>query len=265
MSGVYQHVYLAPHYDDATLSCGGMIHQHAQAGQPVLVVTVCAAPPDSIEQLSPLAQSQHRQWGDPQDAMATRQAEDQAAMQILGADYLRLRFTDCIYRGEPRSDIWYYLGEADLFGEVHPADRAVAADIAAAVLELVPPGDDATIYAPLTAGHHVDHQLTNKAAWQLGQRGYRLAFYEDYPYVDPYFSPKYHHTDPVALAARQVRPLRAQLHPLSSEDLAAKIESIGAYNSQIPVLFGTTEKMAACVRRYARHVGGGQWAERVWV
>jgi LmbE family N-acetylglucosaminyl deacetylase len=243
-----------------------MIHQQRQAGQPVLVVTVCAAPPDSGAPLSPLAQQQHRQWGDPQDAMATRQAEDQVAMRILGADYLRLKFTDCIYRGEPRSDIWYYLEEADLFGEVHPADWTVAADIVEAVLELAPAGDETTLYAPLTAGHHVDHQVTNRAAWQLGQRGYRLAFYEDYPYVDPHFAAKYHHTDPIALAAAgQARPLQPQLYPLSPEDLATKIESIGAYASQIPVLFGNMADMAACVRRYARHVGGRQLAERVWV
>ena len=186
-------------------------------------------------------------------------------MQILGADYLRLRFTDCIYRGEPRSVIWYYLDEADLYGEVHPADRALVDDIVEAVLELVPAGDDTTIYAPLTAGHHVDHQLTNIAAWRLRQQGFRLAFYEDYPYVDPHFSAKYHHTNPTALAARQLRPLRAQLYPLSSEDVAAKIESIGAYASQIPVLFGSEGEMAACVRSYAFHVGDGQLAERVWV
>jgi LmbE family N-acetylglucosaminyl deacetylase len=264
MNCVYQHVYLAPHYDDATLSCGGLIHQQVQADQPVLVVTVCAAPPDSSEPLSPLAQSQHRQWGDPLDIVATRQAEDQAAMRILGADYLRLRFTDCIYRGEPRSGHWYYLGEADLFGEVYPADRAVANDIVEAILELVPAGDGTTLYAPLTAGHHVDHQLTNLAAWQLGQRGCRLAFYEDYPYVDPHFAAKYHHTDPVALAARQQLPLRAQVHRLSPEDLAAKIESLRAYSSQIPVLFGSLADMAACVRNYACYVGGGQLAERVW-
>jgi hypothetical protein len=92
-----------------------------------------------------------------------------------------------------------------------------------------------------------------------------LAFYEDYPYVDPHFAAKYHHTDPVVLAAGQQLPLQAQLHFLSPEDLAAKIESIEAYSSQIPVLFGSMADMAACVRGYARLVGGGQLAERVWV
>ena len=150
-------------------------------------------------------------------------------MRILGADYLRLRFTDCIYRGEPRSDIWYYLDEADLFGEVHPADWVVADDIVEAVLELAPAGAGTTLYAPLTVGHHVDHQVTNRAAWQLGQRGYRLAFYEDYPYVDPHFAAKYRHTDPVALAAGQTRPLQAQLHRLSPANVAAKIEICRSY------------------------------------
>ncbi|NUN97629.1 MAG: PIG-L family deacetylase [Candidatus Omnitrophica bacterium] len=90
----YPHIYLSPHYDDASLSCGGAIHLQAQAGQAVLVVTICAAPPPSGEPLSPFAQSLHRTWGNPADVIATREAEDRASLAILGADYLRLNFND---------------------------------------------------------------------------------------------------------------------------------------------------------------------------
>jgi LmbE family N-acetylglucosaminyl deacetylase len=265
MTGFYQHIYLAPHYDDAALSCGGMIHQQTQAGQLVLVVTIFAAPPESNEPLSPFAESQHQQWGNPQDAISVRQAEDQAAMQILGADYLRLKFTDCIYRGEPRSGEWYYLSDADLFGQVHPAERPLIPQIAEAILELVPAGDDTTVFAPLTVGHHVDHQLVNAAAWQLRQQGYQLAFYEDYPYADPYFAAKYSHTEPAALVTQQPTTLEPQSRPIAEENLSAKIDSISAYSSQIPVLFGDNEQMAARVRDFVQHVGHGQPAERIWL
>ena len=79
MTDFYQHVYLSPHYDDAALSCGGSIHQQVQAGELVLVITICAAPPETNEPFSPYAQAMHRVWGDPLDVVATRQAEDQAA------------------------------------------------------------------------------------------------------------------------------------------------------------------------------------------
>ncbi len=261
----FRHVYLSPHYDDAALSCGGLIHQQTQAGQLALVVTVCAAPPDSNEVLSPFAQSQHRQWGNPGDVIAARQAEDQAAMQLLGADYLRLRFRDCIYRSDPRQEEWFYLSEADLFGQVHPAEQFLVAEIAAAILELVPAENETLLYAPLALGHHVDHQLVRAAAWQLRDYGYRLVFYEDYPYADPHYAAKYRQTDPVTLAAQQPGLLQAQLCWLAEADLVAKIAAIAAYASQLAVLFGREADMAGRVYNFARHVGQGKPAERNWV
>ena len=88
-------------------------------------------------------------------------------MEILGADYLRLRFTDCIYRGQPRAQEWYYTSDDDLFGQLHPTDRPLIPEIVEAVLEFVPGDHETTVYAPLTVGHHVDHQLTHAAARQL--------------------------------------------------------------------------------------------------
>ena len=41
----YRHVYLSPHFDDAALSLGGTLARQVAAGERVLVVTVCSAPP----------------------------------------------------------------------------------------------------------------------------------------------------------------------------------------------------------------------------
>jgi hypothetical protein len=79
--------------------------------------------------LSPFAQAQHAGWGDLEDVIATRQAEDQAAMAILGADSLRLNFTDCIYRGQPEQGEWFYNNDDELFGQVHPDDMLLAGKI----------------------------------------------------------------------------------------------------------------------------------------
>jgi LmbE family N-acetylglucosaminyl deacetylase len=265
MSDTFQHVYLAPHYDDAVLSCGGLIHQQRRAGQLALVVTVFAAPPDSNALLSSFAQSQHRQWGSPANAVAARQAEDQAALQILGADYLRLKFMDCIYRGSPQQEEWYYLSEADLFGQVHPAEQFLVAEIVAAILELIPAEPGTFLYTPLALGNHVDHQLVMAAALQLRDYGYGLVFYEDYPYADPHYAPKYRHTDPVARVAQQSLSLQAQLCRLTEADVAAKIAAIAAYASQLPTLFGSEADMAERVHNFAWHVGQDEPAERTWV
>src|SRR5262245_20194923 len=179
-----QHVYLSPHYDDVALSCGGTIHRQAHNGEAVLVLTVCAAPPPTGA-LSPFTQSMHQKWGNLTDAVATRRQEDRNALAILGAEDHYLPFHDCIYRGASPAGPWYYNADTDLFGQLHPADLALADDIAQSVAELISQPEESLIYAPLAVGHHVDHQLTHTAVWQLHAQGYTVLFYEDYPYVDP--------------------------------------------------------------------------------
>lgn len=266
MANSYQHVYLSPHYDDVSLSCGGTVHRQTQAGETVLVVTVCAAPPAPGEPLSPLTQSLHARWGDPADVVATRRAEDQVSVAILGADFQRLDFKDCIYRGRPQAGEWYYNSDADIFGTIYPAEKSLSDEITQAVIELVPK-EKPLIYAPLSVGHHVDHQLTHVAAWQLHQVGYTVSFYEDYPYADPEYRPhdgNNLHPLQTTLAALQTAKLQPQLRFLSEANLVAKIDSIRAYASQLEMLFGTDAKMAARVRNYALQVGAGQLAERIW-
>jgi LmbE family N-acetylglucosaminyl deacetylase len=267
MKESYQHVYLSPHYDDASLSCGGSIHQQIRAGQAVLVVTICAAPPQAGDPLSPFARELHSFWGSPEDVVATRRAEDRAAMEALGVSYVQLDFNDCIYRGRPADGIWYYNDDAELFGQIHPADLMLAEQIAAAIDQVVLFAGNSTLYAPLTVGNHVDHQLVHAAAVQLQNETRSLAFYEDYPYVDPGFSHGSKRTRALAetLAHLPYDNLSSQLQMLSEADLLAKISSIAAYGSQIPFLLGGQEEMADKVRTYAELVGNGDLAERLWI
>lgn len=263
MSDSYPHVYLSPHYDDAVLSCGGMIHQYTQAGKAVLVVTIFAAPPPSNEPFSAFAQELHATWGNSADIIAVRQAEDQAALTLLGADYLRLNLTDCIYRGRPEHGEWYYTDNDSLFGPVHLHDRSLADQIVAAVTELVPPGRQTILYAPLAIGHHVDHQITRAAAWQLWQQGWTVAFYEDYPYADP--SSRFTYRLFNALADMSMANLQPHLRNLAEENLHQKIAGARAYTSQLPTLFDSEAEMEDRLRHYALHVGAGQLCERVWI
>lgn len=268
---MYSHVYLSPHFDDVSLSCGGSVHRQARQDEPVLVITVFAAAPQPAEPLSPFAQALHQAWGRPGDTVAVRQAEDRAAMAILGADYLRLNLLDCIYRGRPEAGEWYYTGEAALFGQVHPADTILAAEIVEAVTELVPFREDTVLYAPLAVGHHVDHQVTHAAAWQLRRHGWTIVFYEDYPYSDPGYpftrpaNPwERDYTLPATLAGRQEANLQSRRRHFSEEDLQAKISSVAAYASQIHTLFGGEAEMAGLLRQHALNTGEGQPAERIW-
>jgi LmbE family N-acetylglucosaminyl deacetylase len=256
MPDFYTDVYLSPHLDDAVLSCGGLIYQQVTAGQHPLVITLFAGqlPGDVI--LSDFAQSVHARWRDPAALVPTRWAEDQAALTTLGADYLRLNYLDCIYRGRKHGDEpgWYYTSEGALFGEVHPAEEGLPAELAVALSEFIPPGDGVTLYAPLTVGNHVDHQLTFAAALILKAHGWRVRLCEDYPYIETEGALS------AALAARDAEHWQSVLVPLDDNDVAAKVQAISCYKSQLRVLFGSAEAMPGQVRNYVSVARG----ERLW-
>jgi LmbE family N-acetylglucosaminyl deacetylase len=108
-----------------------------------------------------------------------------------------------------------------------------------------------TLYAPLTVGNHVDHQLTFAAARILAGQGWQVRFYEDYPYVE-----REEGALEAALAARGIAHWQPVAVPLDEDDLAAKIEAIACYRSQVDVLFGGAKAMPGRIRAYAARVGG---------
>lgn len=176
LKSTYAHVYLSPHLDDAALSCGGAISAQTATGERVLVVTICTGAPPANGPFSELALAFHQAWGlSPAEVVAARLREDEAAMEILGADRLWLGALDAIYRCPTD-----YTSRATLFGTPAPADPLLdeLRRVVAALRRHLP---DATIYAPLGVGSHVDHLQTFAAALECA--GAHLRFYEDFPYV----------------------------------------------------------------------------------
>ena len=251
-----QPVYLSPHLDDAILSCGGLLCQQVHDGLRPLVVTCFAGLPD-YQTLSPFAARQHRSWGHPQDPVSLRRGEDAAAMSHLGVEYQHWNYLDCIYRRHPDSGKFLYASEQALFSPMDPADRKLVQQLLG---ECRPSFQEATsiLYAPLSVGQHVDHQVVLRAALELRMSGFQVRFFEDYPYAGD--------------RRKLTRALRAWFCPpspviqcLTEQDLEAKISAIGMYRSQLAVLFGNEASMAQQVRAYALAVAGGQqYGERYW-
>lgn len=253
-------IYLSPHLDDAVLSCGGAIHRQAAAGEPVLVVTIFAGEYTGAG-LSAFAQEQHDYWGNPPRPLALRRAEDWAALRRLGAEAQHLDHLDAVYRAGSDGR-WLYTDVDQLFGAVHPADldsaegsRALAKQLAG----LVPLQPQATIYAPLGVGNHVDHQIVHAAARRLLAMGHRLAFYEEAPYVA---SPG---ALEAALETAGAGGWSSQVIPLSPADLAAKVSALAYYRTQLAVLFGGAEAMPSRIWTLAATCSpNATLAERIW-
>jgi LmbE family N-acetylglucosaminyl deacetylase len=247
MRSHYNTIYLSPHLDDATLSCGGQIYEQSCRGEAVLIVTTMAG--DAGGDISSYAQSLQERWELPQDAAAGRRAEDMAAAAILGADVLHWDIPDCIYRTDPATGGDLYLSDDDIFGDVAPAE-AYLIDLLVELLSTLPPAD--RIIAPLTVGHHVDHLLVRAAAERV--RCDQLLYYEDYPYAQE--------RDKLAKAlAAESRDLKPLVTPLGEAAIRAKIEAILAYRSQMSTFWTDKADLERQVAGYLNTVGG----ERVWV
>jgi LmbE family N-acetylglucosaminyl deacetylase len=243
----YHAIYLSPHLDDATLSCGGQIFQQTATGQRVLIVTITAGDP-SMESLSTYVQSLHERWQLATEAVAARRAEDLAANRILGADTLHWALPDCIYRFDPATQKPFYLSDTDIFGEPHPSEWRLVDELAEQMRQL-PPHD--RIFAPLVIGHHVDHQLTRLAAERCV--GENLFYYEDYPYAQK--PGALESVIPPGSTDWQAEPVA-----LTEAALQAKIEAILAFRSQLSTFFVDRADLERQVRGYAASIGG----ERIW-
>jgi LmbE family N-acetylglucosaminyl deacetylase len=246
MKSHFSAIYLSPHLDDVTLSCGAQIYQRSRAGERVLVVTVMAGDPAPI--ISDYAQSLHTRWELLVDASVARRAEDLEACRILGAEALHMTVPDCIYRVDSITGAPLYLSDDDIFGDVDPAEAYLMEQIAA-FLAALPPVEQ--IFVPLTIGHHVDHLLVRAAAERIF--GSRVIYYEDYPYAQETAKRER------ALCA-EAQPLTPFVVPVSQEAQRAKIAAILAYRSQLSTFWTDNADLERQVFGYMDAAGG----ERVW-
>ncbi|WP_026370513.1 PIG-L deacetylase family protein [Kallotenue papyrolyticum] len=247
----YDHLLIAPHLDDAALSCGGLIARLVDAGARVLVVTLCAGDPPPEAALSPFARYLHRAWDLGAQPMQRRRAEDARALAILGCDGLQLELLDAPYRCAR-------YGEGDGWrGTIDPDDPLPAAS-RALLEQLYAHQPPAMFYVPLGVGNHVDHQIVCAAGLALHERGAPVVWYEDLPYAAK---------QPAALEQRlaALRPARFEPELIDiSATLPRKLAAIAAYASQQRELFGAAE-MRVVMTGYAAALAGGRgYAERLW-
>lgn len=248
------HVFLAPHYDDVALSCGGTVAQLAESGATPLIVTIFGGLPS--DSLTTFASDMHTLWGvGPHDVIATRQAEERCAAEALSAQALWLDFADAIYR-EDR-----YTSDPQLFGAIDPAESELATEIHDALLAVFTDHDmrPLSFYIPLAIGNHVDHQHVLAVGKHLAATGYDVWAYEDFPYAgDPAWR------DSLEAHARAVTTGAERFDPLTPAQLKRRIDAVLCYRSQLDVIFRHQGNPAEAIERYAQSIGHGQPVERFW-
>ncbi len=258
----HRHIFLSPHFDDVVYSCGGTLGVQVSSGLRPLVITIFAGIPPAEQPLSPYALQvmSHMGSASTQGARALeerRRKEDSTALDYLQCDYLWLDYPEAIYRGNPA---YYNRYEQLIGGDVHPADQVIDRQLAQTLLDLQARLPDAAWYAPLGIGRHVDHQIVCSAADRLVQRGAKVYYYEDFPYV-----------------VRQADALQQRLTALGtsfeptlvemSEMLPARLEAAEMYTSQIDSNFGNAEALHKTIEQYTYSIRPVETVrlERYWI
>jgi len=209
---------VSPHFDDAALSVGATI---AAARTDVVVCTVFAGLPQPP--LSEPAGEFHALCALGDEAVAVRRAEDRAAHALLGARVVHWDFLDAIYRRRGNGWLVEHLGShldaATLF------EPELTDEIAAALRELVRSLRPAEVWTCAAIGDHVDHRAVLAASRAAcAAEAVPLYLWEDLPYAVGRPAPSIE----TALVSQPA-------------DLAAKLDAIACYGSQLGMLFGETD------------------------
>ena len=243
-----RHIFLSPHFDDVVYSCGGTLGVQVSNGLRPLVITVFGGIPTSNLTLSPFAQQIHRRMAGGQmigapELVERRRQEDATALDFLRVDYLWLNYLDAMYRGAPAS---YTSDEQLMGGPVQSSDMWIDRELSENLLKLQERLPDTVWYAPLSIGQHVDHQIVASAVDRLVQRGAKVKFYEDFPYV----------LQENALNTR-LQEFGGTLEPNfveMSEMLPLRLEAADMYASQTQLNFGSRAAMHSSMQSYTRNI-----------
>ena len=240
---VMEWIYLSPHYDDAALSCGGLIWEQIRAGEKVSVWTICAGEPPLIN-MSQFAETLHSRWKTGVEAVRQRKREDLASCTILGATLRHFTIPDCIYRrgedGQPLYDSEQAI-YGDFLTEETPLRKGLNEELKSLLQEKI---TVINLVCPLTVGHHVDHQLVRSASESLGCP---LWYYADYPYVVENAS-----SIPGLLPEGAIKVV----FPVSEKGLDAWVRSIAVHDSQVSTFWTSIMALRADIQRYRDESGG---------
>jgi LmbE family N-acetylglucosaminyl deacetylase len=232
-------IYISPHFDDAVLSCGGLIFEQNRQGVQTEIWTILAGDPPPGP-LSEFAQENHVLWGltSGEQVVAMRKEEDEAAASIVGAELVHFGFPDCIYRRSSKGE-WLYTDT--VMTSPRPGDRYLPRRIATTLKSEL--REDDVLVCPLALGGHVDHRLVRRAAESLQ---WPLLYYADVPYIlnDP------------QLLEPAVTTLESRLNPLPETALDAWLEGVAAYRSQVDSLYKGTGTLYDAIRSFWAKEGG---------
>ena len=242
-----RYIFLSPHLDDVSLSCGGIVNNLFQSNNDVEIWTLFAGILKT-NNLTPFAQSLHDRWKLPYDAPQARREEDILSCSILGARHRHFNYLDCIYRVDDQNKP-IVVKEEDLYQAIPPTQIHLVEEIQNLILSLV--NDEDIIISPMAIGDHIDHRILLKSIQNLNLKNTR--FYEDFPYIQK--------SQPID---SNLSTLCANKYELSSENIIKWHESVAAHTSQISTFWDSQDHMRNQIKQFFMNGGGTcLWEQKI--
>jgi LmbE family N-acetylglucosaminyl deacetylase len=223
-------VFLSPHLDDATLSCGGLIASASDKESIEIWTLFCSAP--VFGSTTPLTAWLHGASGASSGRQLSRmrKMEDEAACRVLQVNCRHFSWADAVYRKDRNGSPLYSTTRQDTW---NPADQKVLEDISATLRDRLGPDD--VVVSPAGIGRHVDHLIARRAA-ELAAEG-RVAYYVEVPYIDT----------AVSDLSLQTSGLDATPYDLPEQSVRRWLDAVACYRSQIPLLEKTTGAISSLI------------------
>jgi len=241
-------IIFSPHFDDALISCGGLINNKLRKLESLNIVTIFSGKPD-YKNISNFAATIAN------DAWVERRAqENRRVLKSLNIEIKNLDFLDAIFRRNDKNEN-ICISWSDVFSgnrkKINKETKLIV-EIKKKINKIV----DATsgeVYFPLSLGSHIDHVLINIIGQELSLSHKNLAvyFYEDLPYADQVSA-----TDKVFSDYRVAK--------VEKINISKKLAGIVKYKCGLEVGDDARSKMHR-IKKYAASISlGRNYQERFW-
>ncbi|OGM25278.1 hypothetical protein A2715_04505 [Candidatus Woesebacteria bacterium RIFCSPHIGHO2_01_FULL_39_32] len=185
-------LFISPHFDDAALSCGGLISYLSDKTKVVVVnvFTEANEPPYTLSTKVFLGRCGYK---NAKKLFEQRKLEDSLSFKNLKVQIINLGFVDALWRKDANVGLLikflgrfipeiihvYKTGRLHVLkGKVSEKDDQIMLQIKKRISDIVR-GENAVLFLPLSIGNHVDHVIVKDVCSQLNLT---KVFWLDYPY-----------------------------------------------------------------------------------
>lgn len=235
-------IIISPHFDDAILSCGGLICKMIKLGKYVEICNVFTRIEVNKDHFSEvikeyIAEDMNE---DAQNVdvrlcekwIRLRKKEDNRASSFLECNKRDLGYIDAIFR--TRLNQYIYDTEEKLFSIVGQKDEEHLVKNVAYTIEAICKDFDKCIF-PMAVGNHVDHYILYQIGLEIQKKNNNVFFYGEIPYCINFQS------ENEELIANKM---------VITELFGLKLKAIGFYETQLRGLFGDKYSVSKVIPNY---------------